>query len=283
MNVKHQNGLSLIELMIALTLGVVISLFLINIMSNSNRAAINSEGSSEAIENGRFIAGWLTERFRIGGYNVEGGSLEQPYADNCAAGNTLPPNTNANCAFEDDNSTIAGGDKIVVLRSISPAAPEAIYSTACDGTDLSGLTKGTVVADIFWVQQNIQAINDDDFDDVLYCSTYNHTTGVQLSAAQVIANGIEGMQVLYLEDSRSGGNEAAPTTSGLNYRTANNVVNWDNVVGLKFAILTRSFNDSTQDPLQRSYILLDAEPYTYSDKTVRSIQQTVIYPTNIDK
>lgn len=283
MKIKQQSGLSLIELMIALTLGVVISLFLINIMSSSNRAAINSEGSSEATENGRFIAGWLTERFRIGGYNIEGASLELPYASNCTAGNVLPPDSNAHCSFEDDNSTTAGGDKVVVLRAINPSASDAIYSTACDGTDLSGLVQGTVVADIFWVEQNISSINDDDFDDVLYCSTYNNTTGSQISSAQIIANGIEGIHVLYLEDSRSGGNEAAPNVAGLNYKTANAVINWDNVVGLKFAILTRSFNDSTQTPVQRSYVLLDAEPYTYSDKVVRNIQQTAIFPTNIDK
>ncbi|WP_419813000.1 PilW family protein [Bacterioplanoides sp.] len=283
MNIKHQNGLSLIELMIALSLGVVISLFLINIMASSNRAAINSEGSSEATENGRFIAGWLTERFRIGGYSSEGTNLEIPYADTCAAANILPPAPNANCSFDDDNSTTTGGDKVVTLRTIDTSASDATYSSACDGTDLSGLPDGTVVADIFWVEQNINSINDDDFDDVLYCSTYNHTTGIQLSAAQVIANGIEGMQALYLEDNRPNGNETAPTIAGLEYRNASNVVNWERVSGLKFSILTRSFNDSTQNVLQRSYILLDAAPYTYSDRVVRNIQQTAVFPTNIDK
>lgn len=283
MNIRHQNGLSLIELMVALSLGLVISLFLINIMASSNRAAINSEGNSEATENGRFIASWLTERLRIGGYNVEKGSLERPYGENCAVGNPLPPASNANCSFEDNNSTTTGGDKVVVLRTINPSASDAIYSTACDGTDLSGLAEGTIVADIFWVEQDITSINDDDFDDVLYCSTYNHSTGIQLSAAQIIANGIEGLQVLYLEDSRNEGNEATSNIAGLNYRPADDVTDWDDVVGLKFAILTRSFSDSTQNPEQRSYVLLDAEPYTYSDKVVRNIQQTVIFPTNIDK
>lgn len=283
MNIKHQSGLSLIELMIALTIGIVISLFLINIMASSNRSAINSEGSSEATENGRFIAGWLTERFRIGGYSDEGGSLQRPYEANCTAGNPLPPAANANCSFEDNNSTTSGGDKVVVLRTINPSSSDATYSTACDGTDLSGLAQGTILADIFWVEQNINSINDDDFDDVLYCSTYNNTTGLQLSSTQVIANGIEGMQVLYLEDSRSGGNEAAPNIAGLNYKAADAVTDWNNVVGLKFSILTRSFNDSTQAPVQRSYVLLDAEPYTYSDRVVRNIQQNVIFPTNIDK
>lgn len=283
MNIKFNKGMSLIELMVALSLGVVISLFLINIMANSNRTAINGEGSSEATENGRFIASWLTDRFRIAGYNSSGKGLEQGFASICTA-NILPPADKANCSFNGNNDNIPGSDRVAIIRTLNPFAPDQIYSRACDGTDLS--SSGEIeVTDIYWINSTVNSSSGttDDFDDILFCSTYNNATGKQITPSQAIANGIEALHVLYLEDTRDNGNESAKTEDGLFYRAASDVSDWKKVVGIKFSILTRSFNDSTQAAGQRSYILLDAAPYTFSDQVVRNIQQAVVYPANIDK
>lgn len=294
-NMNRQTGMSLIELMIASALGLIISLFIINIMTNSSRTSMTSGGIAEAQENGRFVISWLQERIQMAGYkgNFKNRPSEKFFGDICAGLTQIPPTTNAHCTFEDNNNTVAGGDRIAVRRYLNhdsgkipapvPATP-AIYGQACDGTSLTALVSGTELIDIFWVDRNIASITDDSYDDVLYCITYDGTTGEPAlgMGRQIVANGVEALQVLYLLDSRDQKVTSYPNIAGLRYVSADLVTNWENVSAAKIAVLTRAFDNNSLEKKKRSYVLLDAAPYTEDDTIARYIQQTTVYLPNKD-
>lgn len=69
MNLRSRmSGLSLIELMIALVIGLVLLLGVIQIFSASRTAAQLSEGASRAQENGRFALDYLARDIRMAGH-----------------------------------------------------------------------------------------------------------------------------------------------------------------------------------------------------------------------
>lgn len=300
MNIIRQQGISLVELMVSMTVGIVISLFIVNIMGNSARIANTSTGISESQENGRFVISWLQERVRLAGY-IEGmtgtDDNEAFISPICPAGTLPPPNFGANCSFDDNNNPVTGGDRLAIRRHIAQIGAgedpnvRIEHKTACDGTLLAiGLPKDAVLVDLYWVERNVQEIDGDEFDDVLYCITYNDDTQTALTARQVVANGIEGMQVLYLLDTRDTNNNFYPDITGLRYVNASelqaavtaNTAQWNQVLAVKIAVLTREFNDLSLLEDKRSYILLDAEPYTFEDQVSRYIQQTVVHFPNKD-
>lgn len=68
---RSQRGLSLIELMIAITLGLVILSALAVIFANSSRSRTEMEKSNRQIENGRYAAQLLANNLRMAGYLAE--------------------------------------------------------------------------------------------------------------------------------------------------------------------------------------------------------------------
>ncbi|KGP31306.1 hypothetical protein NY67_01610 [Xanthomonas citri pv. fuscans] len=69
MSVYRRNaGVSLIELMIAMVIGLVLLLGVIQVFSASRTAAQLSEGASRAQENGRFALDYLARDIRMAGH-----------------------------------------------------------------------------------------------------------------------------------------------------------------------------------------------------------------------
>lgn len=68
---KSHRGLSLIELMIAITLGLVVLSALVVIFANSSRSRTEMERSNRQIENGRYAAELLATNLRMAGYLAE--------------------------------------------------------------------------------------------------------------------------------------------------------------------------------------------------------------------
>ena len=65
---RRQAGLSLIELMIALSIGLFLLLGLVAVFSNSNRTYIDLSRASQQIENGRFAVQVMTDDISLAGY-----------------------------------------------------------------------------------------------------------------------------------------------------------------------------------------------------------------------
>jgi len=75
---KRQGGLSLIELMIALVLGLVVVSAVFNTFLGSSRSARFSQGLQELQENGRYGITTLQRAIRLAGYSPEG-NLDEPF------------------------------------------------------------------------------------------------------------------------------------------------------------------------------------------------------------
>lgn len=83
---------------------------------------------------------------------------------------------------------------------------------------------------------------------------------------QELAEGVEDMQILYGEDTI--GNDQVPDL----YRTADTVVNWNNVVSLQVALLVSSVREQVADADPRTFVLLDeAAVGPFSDGRLRQI------------
>lgn len=68
---KRQRGLSLIELMIAITLGLIVLLAVITIFANTSRSRTEMEKSNRQTENGRYASQLLANNLRMAGYLAE--------------------------------------------------------------------------------------------------------------------------------------------------------------------------------------------------------------------
>lgn len=86
MRPKHQQGLSLVEMMIALTIGLVILGAMTSIFVNSSHSQMASQNSAQTIENGRYALDTLTQDLHLAGYYgqyttyADGTTLSDPCA-----------------------------------------------------------------------------------------------------------------------------------------------------------------------------------------------------------
>jgi type IV pilus assembly protein PilW len=115
---RIQSGFTLMELMIALTLGLLLSGFMVAIVVNTNTANLEVDKSNRQIENGRYASEVLRDDIRLAGY----------YGD---YSEILPPATAASTVC---NTTTAGllAALALPIESISSAPANAL--AACPGS-----------------------------------------------------------------------------------------------------------------------------------------------------
>ncbi|MAK90533.1 MAG: hypothetical protein CMI13_04765 [Oleibacter sp.] len=269
MKLRSQQGMTLIELMIAGVLGLIVAYFIMTIMMNSNRTSMISSGTAQAQENGRFVMSWLQEEVRRAGYTpIVGSDKIAPFAPVC--GGATPQ---ANCTYESD----AGwndNDNLAIQWRFSPESTLARDRQDCTGVAIT-LTAEAILTDVYWLETGNA---DSGYDDVLRCATFLDT-GAQLNAAQTIASGVIGMQVLYGESMTE---TADGTTNVTRYIDAGDVTDWTRVQAVRIAILTRSFADQTLQQADRSYILMNASPYNFSDSVARYMQISTVALPNMN-
>ena len=68
---RRQAGVTLVELMISLTLGLILLAALLTVFSNSSAARSELERTSRQIENGRYAIQLLADDFRVAGFYGE--------------------------------------------------------------------------------------------------------------------------------------------------------------------------------------------------------------------
>jgi len=172
-SLKKQRGLSLIELMIAVVLGIFITGGTIKLFTNSSQSYRIQENASRLQENGRFAMEFLTRDIRMTDYWGCMGSFANADTDlridnNLNSGSIFDNITNAIVGADNDDSDadiIDGTDSITLTGStfsgISVASQAATASANIDVTDNKGLKQNDVVlvsdcnsADIFQITNN---------------------------------------------------------------------------------------------------------------------------------
>ena len=113
---RYQNGVSLIELMVGLTLGLVITVALLVIFANASGAGRDLQRTSIQIENGRYVAELLQDELKLAGFfgetKVTGATYTTP--DPCL---TIPTGFSTTLGFPTPVQGYAPSDALACLTS----------------------------------------------------------------------------------------------------------------------------------------------------------------------
>jgi len=238
-----QSGFTLIELMITLVLSLLVSYGIAQILINSNRSSVTSDGLSQAQETGRFVMDFLAEHIRSAGLDAVDGSVSTaPFG---AILDNLRP----------------GGDELRI-RTVPPAPLAGQSINTCTGVN-TAFNGSQIIEHRFWIDANNN----------LMCQSFTDT-GMALEAApQALAGGIEALHVLLGYSDNSG----ASVTRYINISDVPDgagtpgVKDWNNIKAIKIAILSRSIADFTTEQRASRYVLLDSPLYQFNDSASRQV------------
>lgn len=252
MNINKQSGLTIVELMISLLIGVIIIFGLGVLINNANRVTLLTDSLSTPQENGRFIMSLLGKQIRQAGTDTvatapNGGlySRETEMFFNCSD-TTL-------C-----NSNNVGPDKNDILSIQFTPNKNSLLDCTNKGLGINNVDELIdEIVNVFWVEGGS-----------FYCRGYNKTMSLWISDKTELARNIDGLQVLY--------GESVPVVNKVNERqitkfvAADNITNWNTIIAVRIGLLIRS-SEEVLDPVEKKYFLLDGETYSYDDGAPRQI------------
>ena len=243
-----RSGFALIELLIAMVLGLLLMTGAIQVMLSSKQTFRANEDMSRIQENGRFALDLLIRDVRMAGFrDPANGDIPAFFlTDAC---DTLNPCTN--------NGTTVVSDRLAVQSD--PANDVDCVGTAIGATDL--------IAKVYSIT-NANGINS------LSCRTWNVTTNSWVSASQALIDGIDNMQVLY-------GIRVGTDTSITQYVSSDRVGDWTMVSAVRIGLLVSEGNLTGQgDARQRDFVLLDSPTLSFTDRHARRIYGTTVSINN---
>ncbi|WP_411728114.1 PilW family protein [Methyloglobulus sp.] len=231
---KSQQGFSLIEILIAMLIGLFLLGGLLQIFTGAKQSNRMQENLSRLQENGRFAMNFITRDIRLAGF---WGCLNPSVPDVDIAG----ADNNAANGDNIDNGT----DTLTLRGAFSQALEDPPGTPAVCGTAVN--TAAAYYAD---PSSTI---------------TYRINNGVLEKDAVALIEGIENMQVLYGEDTD---NDATANR----YVPVNNVANRANVVSIRISLLVRSIDDNLTS--QRITVpLYNGAPFIPAAATDRRIRR----------
>ncbi len=201
----RQSGFSLVELMVAMALGVVLMLGVVDIFSSVRASTQLEQNLSRMQESGRFLMNFMLEELQEAGYAGPPGQEL-----------TLDPITKPTNGITSD-----GGGQAADTIEVNYASD---YN--CSGTYQVVYALKTVS---FSWSADVDPTGDVS-PGITWTCTYN---GVVEVNNQALADGVETFQVLYGEDTDA---DSAPNQ----FVDAATVANWENVVSLEVGIIVQS-------------------------------------------
>lgn len=248
---NRHRGFSLIELMIALTIGLILSVVISQIFINTSTVFRSTDNLSRVQENARYALALLTREIRSASFRSDP-RIPRPVAYPVA---TTPGITGADGGVS--ASPVSGIPDQITIRFQGSGTGAAADGTAQDCIG-NRIDYGNVVVNTFLIK-NDPANNNEP---TLYCNTVT-TACVDPPAGSCypLIPSVENMQIVYGEDIG-----AAPFTPNLDgsvdrWITASNVTNWDNVLSARIALLMR-----TADQVSSA---VDSRTYSMSGTNVR--------------
>ena len=256
---KDQRGFNLIELLIAIVIGIFISLMIVQYMATSSRVFKRQGADSNLEQNASFAISYLSQFIRQAGTRDEYGSVVPFFTEDCDG---LDPCTS-------DGTGTASPTAAATSDTI------AVQMHPADGLDCTGqvISPGDQLVNVFYIAASAE---DPDVNS-LYCRGFNATTGFRISDGIALIDGIDQMQIQYgvtNEDERIYSYFDAARVPPVN---GNVLEGWDRIRAVKIAILVSDGFDSTTENLDtRSFQLLDGPQLSITDKTSRRVFSTTI-------
>jgi len=248
-----QNGLTLVELLIAMVLGLVVLLVVGQIYLSGRQSYRTQTGFGGMQENGRFALFFLQRDIRMAGFPRDQGP----------GGAFSGAETGFNTVRTTDGGA-GGSDQIevqynsfgtvpVVLDSV-PAGLQAQVTEnstfANSARDCLGNAGGATVINRYWIANGS-----------LMCLGNGDAT------AREIVSGVESMQILYGVDTDG---DLVPNV----YRRADQVAGgWPNVVAVRVGLLLNSQEPVYESPDTTWYAVLDAAPLQAADITTTPLDE----------
>jgi len=237
---NKQFGLSLIELLVAMIVGLFITIGISSVYVGNKRTNMTTDELSLLQANGRAVLEQLTQVIQHTGYKSTRSSLNKnmfilgPVATSkCGGGADSVKDTSLFSVIENDT---ARGDTIGVVY-----LGDNLLTTDCTGS----------------VIVNAAGMP------VLTCA------GSLLDTEDEIAEGVENLQVSYGEDADGDG-------VADRFVNSDEVTNWGNIVSINVAVLVRSLRPVAVSASNRSYQLLDDVVISTNDKYLRAVFTTTI-------
>jgi type IV pilus assembly protein PilW len=253
----NQLGLTLVEMMIAMTLGLLLMAGVTQIFISNKQTYSTTQTLGQVEDNGRFALSFLVKSIRNAGYvsnaNSGTGSIKPFLAPpECAS-------TNAWCTANGGSGTQS--DRIAVQF-------DSIGGADCNGTVVAG---GAIVVNVFWIANDPTSNTN-----ALYCRGYNQTLGSWIEAAQPLVPGIETLQILYGEITDNG-------TAGVpdHYVSADRVTDWSKIKSVRIAVLAQSASAGSGKNQTRKFAVLDAGLFSFTDNQPRVMYETTISLRNM--
>lgn len=248
---KQQAGLSLVELMISITLGLLLMTAAVQSLLGTQKSYSVNDDLSRAQENGRIALDLLVKNIRMAGYrNPNNGQLPAFFVTTACGG--FDPCTH------DDVGVGANSDRIAVQFDPPPD----------DGTELDCVGNTVAATDII---ANVYDITTTAGVSSLSCRSFDVSTGV-MGNTQPLVDGIDSMHILY-----GVGTGDAVTE----YVSADRVADWATVKSVRLSLLVSNGSVAgSSENRQRSYVVLDSNTYSPTDSHMRYIYTTTAYLNN---
>ncbi len=259
---SSQRGLTLVELMIALVLGLVLSLAAVQLLFTNQRTFSLQDAVTRVNEDGQMVLRYIAADIRNAGRAGQIEGYIQPVLLNLsvqnAEGETIP--------FNSTDGGIGGNDTLAVSY---------LALNGCQGSDLTAggsNPEGQIVVNRYYVANGS-----------LWCSSVqqqgfgsSNYTALTPPAVELIS-GVESFQVLYgVDDELDGGIGASE------YRTAADLSSADMIVAIRVGLLLRS--DDTNLPVptgSQTFNVLDQSITTADDRAVRRVFSTTAQVRNV--
>lgn len=245
----HHHGFTIVELMVAMTIGLLITLVVTQAYLSGLGTQRAQTGISRAQEASRFAFDALAHALRQAGYRNNRVNGIQPFCMETATPRILIRNgdqtTGINPAASDlSGSTVAllNNSDVVRVRYYGEGLSVPPYTADGTITDCQGnsVPANTLVEDTYYVKADSSNGNEP----TLYCHSSN--TGLEAP----LVPGVESMQILFGEDTNS-----LPDSVVDRYVPANSVTNANNVRSAMIALVTRTQETPAVDRSTRHLVL----------------------------
>ena len=286
---KVQKGFSLIELMIAMTLGLLLISGVVQIFLSSKQAYSTVSGSSETF-GGRLALHFISSSVSKGGYwgdvsFIRGYGSDETLTATQTAGTNAPYNDSYSGRFI-NNSYIFGLNNDGADAGVIDGTDQ--FFIRFNGHDINPMTNcagDAVNAQSVAIERfYISIANGSERLPSLVCETtvliLDQATGdISLPAdpeikTQVLISGVENMQILYGQRSLD--------NSTVRYYTATDVTNWTLVESLRIALLVASSDEVNSVSRTVGYNLLDETTSVPTDLRARKVFERTIAMRNIN-
>lgn len=272
---RRQTGLTLVELMVGLTLGLIVSAALLLLFANASSSGQNLQRASEQIENGRYAVELLRDEIQLAGFFGETASTSPAYSDPdpclstpggfSAAPYTLPAavrGIDAATALPCLPNRLAGTQALVVRRLGTRQEPvpapgntqDYVQYAFCETDPVSTpLVFSRNPSDFVLRRRNCTAPNvvRPYLSKVFFVAACNRCNGDSTPTLKVLElrNGalvvtplVEGVEMLRFEYGFDTANTGSPATylPGITAPGSGATERWSNVVAVKAHLITRS-------------------------------------------